>query len=354
MSPYSPHDPNIPGYPNNPEGSPIPGGYVVPPSADVNPQNAPTILSPQLYSPPGMEQPPYRAGQPWGAQPSGPINAPALARPWPAWTLIAGGALIALLLVAVILLLMQHINFASSPGAQQGNQAAATATSAALATTTPTGENTPTSVPQTQITPLVPAGTTIYETATPGQCDQRGATWGANPYAGQACLNGALQLTGLGNCNCPLGVVVLRQLSGGDYPTQYVVQVEVNSVGPGDTDRFGIKFYQADSGPNTPDTGLARGGYTFLIDRTGAWNFNYYASDGTLTTLASGVYTSGVMGQHTLDLSVGPSAFVFSIDGTEVASEYDTAYTSGLIDLVSESGAVVDYQNFALYAQPGA
>lgn len=76
-------------------------------------------------------------------------------------------------------------------------------------------------------------------------------------------------------------------------------------------------------------------------------------SDGTRNTLDSGVYGPGMTGQHTIDLSVGASSFAFSIDGALVATEYDSAYVNGLLDLAVEPGAVVLYRHFALFRQPG-
>ncbi len=275
----------------------------------------------------------------------------------PAWALVGGGAIAALVIVALVVK-FYPFGAVTTPQRTQGTGQPSTFATPTLPGATPTFvTNTPmpttqsTPIPPSQIAPLVSVGSPLYETTAPGQCDQHGATWAANPYASQACVSGALQMTGLGNCNCPIGIVALEQLPS-TYPTQYVVQVSINSSGAGATNRFGFKFYQA-SDSNPPDTGLARGGYAFLIASDGAWQFNSYTADGTLTTVDTGMYGAGVAGQHTLDLSVGPSSFGFYVDGNLVATEYDTTYTSGLIDLVTESGAVVLFQNFALYSQPG-
>ncbi len=221
--------------------------------------------------------------------------------------------------------------------------------------TTPAGAvATPTSTPLPGLKTFVPTGSLIYRTETPGACDTHGAVWAANATGSQNCIPGALQLTGLGNCQCPLGLVELQHLPGGAYPTSYIVQVNVESVGPRAGDKFGFKFDQMDAGTATPDSGLARGGYAFLIDRTGAWEFNEYDDDGTLTILDAGQVSVGVVGINTLTLSVAADVFTFYLNGAQITVERNSTHTGGLITLAVESGAQVNFQDFTLYAQPGA
>lgn len=319
----------------------IPNRYLAPHDDTSGDQRAQT----ERYNPPGAAWPPPSPMGPYYTPPTLPQ------RNGLAWAPFLGGVLVTLLIIVAIFALIRN-GIVTLPSRANGQTPVATGITA---TSTPTSGSTSTTTAgaPTTTSAIIPTGSLLYATALPGQCDTQGAIWATNGYVGQACANGALQAQGASNCNCPLGVVVLQRLPSTTLPPQYILQVTLQSVGPGDTDRFGIKFYQEDNGASPPDSEYSRGGFSFLIDRTGAWTFNRYTNDGTLTTLDTGNYVSGVAGQHTIDLSVGASSFAFFIDGTQMATEYDSAYSSGLLDLAVEPGAVVDFRNFALYHQPG-
>ncbi|HUY80072.1 MAG TPA: hypothetical protein VMV29_25100 [Ktedonobacterales bacterium] len=328
------------------------GEGVYPYSSDERPgadPDAPTV--PGNYPPGAIWPPASPIGGFQGSPPPAPPRRTAMV-----WAPFLGGVIVTLVIIVVVLALIRNgiVTLPSQVSARTpvATGISATATTTSAATTPAPSTPTTTAAAPTTTAALVPTGALLYAAALPGQCDAQGATWATNGYVGQFCNNGALQAQGA-NCNCALGVVVLQRLPTAPVPTQYVLQVAVQSIGPGDTDRFGVKFYQVDTGVTPPDTGNTRGGYSFLIDRTGAWQFNRYTDDGTRDTLDSGVYGPGMTGQHTIDLSVGASSFAFFIDGALVATEYDTAYSAGLLDLAVEPGAVVLYRNFALYRQPG-
>ena len=196
--------------------------------------------------------------------------------------------------------------------------------------------------------PLVPVGGLIYRVVAPGVCDTTdGAEWLQNASANQRCVGAQLELSGP-NCACPLGLARLQSIPGSLYPTAYVAQVVAQSVGPRPTDYFGLKFDQQAA----LNGGQGRGGYGYLLDRNGDWQFTRYDDDGTRHILASGAYAGGAVGPHTLTLAVQGAAFTFYVDGHRVASKRDTTYSGGEIALAAEAGASVYFTDFALYAPP--
>jgi len=194
----------------------------------------------------------------------------------------------------------------------------------------------------------IPVGGLIYRVAAPGACDTSdGAEWLQNASASQHCVGRALELIGP-NCACPLGLARLQSVPGSLYPTDYVTQVVAQSVGPRPTDYFGLKFDQQPA----QNGGQGRGGYGYLLDRNGDWQFNRYNDDGTRLILASGAIGGSIVGPHTLTLAVEGARFTLYVDGRRVVSESDATYTGGYIALAVEAGASVYFTDFALYAPP--
>lgn len=195
--------------------------------------------------------------------------------------------------------------------------------------------------------PLVSAGKMLYATSAPGQCDTQGAEWFTNVEGQQQhCLSGGAVLTGA-NCACPLALAKLGGLPNGAFPQNYVIQAQIQSIGISRTDYFGFKFREQAATPEA----VTFGGYGFLVDANGQWEFNTYNSvDGHKTTLQDGELPTTLDQPHTYDLIVNGSTFSFAIDGKIVATVGDTAYSGGILDFAAEPRCVIFISNVALYA----
>lgn len=197
--------------------------------------------------------------------------------------------------------------------------------------------------------PLVAAGAALYTTGAPGQCDTQGGEWFTNVEGQQQhCLSGGTVLTGA-NCACPLALAKLGRLPNGAFPQNYVIQAQIQSIGISRTDYFGFKFREQAATPEA----VTFGGYGFLVDANGQWQFNSYDSvDGHKTTIRDGELPTTLDQPHTYDLIVNGGAFNFAIDGKIVATVGDTAYSGGILDLAAEPRCVIFISNVALYALP--
>lgn len=214
--------------------------------------------------------------------------------------------------------------------------------------------NTPTTIPKTNVpvtqstqwaTSIVPSGSLIYETHAGGSCDQEGANWANNGYATQSCQRNALIISAK-ECDCTLGVATLGALPGRNYPLNYVAQVHTEILGGAQSAKFGFKFRQQ----SVQDTGNGRGGYSFLVDPNGQWQFNRYDADGTRHILSQAQLPSSLAGQHILDLQVSNATFAFFLDGNIIAGEQDATYVTGYFCLVIEPGAAIGFSDLALFS----
>jgi hypothetical protein len=195
--------------------------------------------------------------------------------------------------------------------------------------------------------PLVAAGKTLYTTSAPGQCDTRGAEWFTNVEGQQQhCLSGGTVLTGA-NCACPLALAKLESVPNGAFPQNYIIQAQIQSIGISRTDYFGFKFREQAATPEA----VTFGGYGFLVDANGQWEFNIYNPvDGHKTTLQDGELPTTLDQPHIYDLIVNGSTFSFAIDGKIVATVGDTTYSGGILDFAAEPRCVIFITNVALYA----
>ena len=210
------------------------------------------------------------------------------------------------------------------------------------------GSGTPTLTPPSPFAPEVSAGKLIYGAVAPGECDRGGASWMENIQARQQCISNSL-LLGAPNCACSLGLVRLASLPTGADPTEYVAQVKVTAIEASDVDYYGFKFRQPQ-----PGNGTGYGGYGFLVDREGDWQFNRYDDNGHRNILEQGQFVNGFAGAHTLDLVVSDGVYSLYVDGALLATETDYAYSGGQIDLAVEPDGLVYFSDFALYAFPAA
>ncbi|HEX6541085.1 MAG TPA: serine/threonine-protein kinase [Ktedonobacterales bacterium] len=197
--------------------------------------------------------------------------------------------------------------------------------------------------------PLVHVGNTLYATTAPGQCDTHDAEWFTNVEGQQQhCLSGGTVLTGA-NCPCPLALVKLARLPGGAFPQNYIIQAQIQSIGISRTDYFGFKFREQ---ATTPES-VTFGGYGFLVNANGEWEYNIYDSaDGHKTTLDRGELPTTLEQPHTYDLIVNGGDFTFAVDGKSIVTKRDTTYSGGILDFAAEPRCVIFISNVALYSLP--
>jgi serine/threonine protein kinase len=188
-------------------------------------------------------------------------------------------------------------------------------------------------------------GATLYKTLTPGACDKGGASWVRNSESGETCSATATLLTALNCQDCPLAVVTLGGLPNkAPYPTNYTVQVTVQPLATGPSVMFGLKFRQQ----SLQDEGQGRGGYSYMVNHNGQWEFNRYGSDGTRQLLASGKLHAALPPNATLGLVVNGTTYAFYVNGELVATERDATYRNGYLCLVAEPSATVLFSQFRL------
>ena len=224
------------------------------------------------------------------------------------------------------------------------------ALSGLIAPAAPAATALPTSSPRANaFRPLVAAGKMLYSTSAPGQCDTQGAEWFTNVEGQQQhCLSGGTVLTGA-NCACPLALAKLESLPNGAFPQNYIIQAQIQSIGISRTDYFGFKFREQAATPEA----VTFGGYGFLVDANGQWEFNTYDPvDGHKTTPQHGELPTTLDQPHTYDLIVNGSVFSLAIDGKVVATARDSTYSGGIFDFAAEPRCVIFISNVAVYALP--
>lgn len=211
----------------------------------------------------------------------------------------------------------------------------------------------PTAVPSPSpasavVQPLVPTGPLLYTTVAPGQCDTGGAGWFMNSQGQQQC--GGPETTLVGSfCACPLALVKLQHLPlGANFPDDYVIQAQMQSIGPHRTDFFGFKFREQATTP-TPTN---YGGYSFMVDANGEWQFNRYTETGARKLIKNDEVPNTLLGPHVYDVTVDGGTFTLSIDGMTIATVRDNTYSGGIVDFAVEPLGVIYITNVALYALP--
>ena len=206
---------------------------------------------------------------------------------------------------------------------------------------TATAQTKPTSSPTPYTAPIaaIAAGQLLYATPLPGaQCDHYGGTWQTQTNASQKCSANGVILSNTGASH--LAGIFLTQLPKGQtFPSDYVIQVQVNNV----NGNFGIFFR------NQPNSQL--GGYAFLISANGYWNGNVYDNQtGNATTLFGRQGTMPSGNTVTIDISVQGNTFQLYFDGQKQGGIQSSAYPNGTVGLVVDANSSVTVQNFALYA----
>ncbi|MGO8948633.1 MAG: protein kinase domain-containing protein [Ktedonobacterales bacterium] len=188
-------------------------------------------------------------------------------------------------------------------------------------------------------------GASLYETTAPGICDKKGASWAANSEAEQVCGSSNMLLSAPACQTCSLAVVALGNLPGQTaYTANYAAMVTVQPLATDSSVPFGFKFRQQ----SLQDEGQQRGGYSYLVDQNGQWEFDKYSGDGSRQQLAQGKLSAALPPNSALGLVVHGSTYFFYVNGKEVAAETDSTYNSGYICLVVAPSASVLFSEFSL------
>ncbi|HEU5347324.1 MAG TPA: serine/threonine-protein kinase, partial [Ktedonobacterales bacterium] len=195
--------------------------------------------------------------------------------------------------------------------------------------------------------PLVPAGSLLYTTTAPGQCDAAGARWFTNVEGQQQCGGDETTLIGA-DCPCALALVKLQEIPGEAFPESYVIQARMQSIGSSRTDYFGFKFREQATTPGATNFG----GYGFLVNANGEWQFNRYDPNGHRNIIKSGELPTPLVGPHVYDLTVNGDTLAFAVDGRTIVTERDGTYSGGIVDLAAEPRCVIFITAVALYSLP--
>ncbi len=294
-------------------------------------------ISPLYSTPPGVT-PPYKPPTQNNARP----------------LLVILGVLVALILViagvsAGIILnnKNQQGNTGITPttGIPTQGTAQATATKAPTPTPSPTKQPTvaptPTLKPTTAPTqpPTVPVGNQLYAAASPGAgCDSGSGKWDNSNGIQVSCQNGK---TSLNNPTQSLGGTFLTSIPGQTYPSNYVVQVQLQQDPASNAD-FGVYFR------NQP--GNQPGTYAFLIHSDGTWGaYVYDNTTGKATRFKRGTLGSDIHAVVTLAIVVTGNDFAFYANGNRLAGAFSQRYSAGTAGIALDQGATVTANNFELY-----
>jgi len=234
-------------------------------------------------------------------------------------------------------------------GATAQGTVAATATNAPTPTPSPTKQPTvaPTATPKPTAAPTqpatIPVGNSLYTAASPGDgCDSGGGKWDNSSGIQVSCQNGK---TSLNNPTQSLGGTFLASIPGQAYPSDYVIQVQLQQDLASTAD-FGVYFR------NQP--GNQPGTYAFLIHPDGTWGAYVYDNNTGKATR----FKHGTLGDShavvTLAIVASGSSFSFYANGNKLAAgAYNPKYTSGTAGIAVDQGGAVTASNFGLYT-PGS
>jgi serine/threonine protein kinase len=334
-------------------------------------QNAPTFLSPLPHTNPIVSTAPLQAeftvqqnipsniGRGIGTSPAGSTPYPQtpitpyptpLQRNRPQTALVLIGVLLAIALIIGGILIGLQVNrngLAGNTNASQApastshsivNQATVTAPVATLTATT--GPATATSI-ATQAANGVPKGGTLYSTTAPGsQCDKSGGSWADYNKPIIACTVSSTEISNPYTQSPNLVGAFLTTLPGNTYPSDYVVEAQLQPASSSNAD-FGIYFR------NQP--GNQEGVYTFFIHSDGTWRCYVYDNvTGAQTEVSSGTF-GDAHALVTVDVVVIGSHFTFYANGHEIGSASDGTYSKGTAGIAVDAGGTIYVNRFALY-----
>ncbi|GAC1460481.1 MAG: hypothetical protein PVSMB2_20830 [Ktedonobacteraceae bacterium] len=232
-----------------------------------------------------------------------------------------------------------------TPGTTAQKTVVTTATKAPIPTSSPTSK--PTVAPTSTLKPTaaptqpatVPVGSSLYAAASPGNgCDAGGGKWENYNGVVVTCQGGK---TVISNPTQSLGGTFLTTIPGQTYPSDYVIQVQLQQDNASQAD-FGIYFRNQ---PGNQQLGT----YTFLVHPDGTWGAYVYDN----TTGKSIRIKRGMFGDShalvTLAIVVSGNNFTFYANGNKLASAYNQKYPVGTAGIALDQGASVTASNFVLY-----
>ncbi len=210
---------------------------------------------------------------------------------------------------------------------------------------TPVPQPTPTAVavatppPNPATTGLnIPADAQLYASAAPGCRDGMGQ-WLAYSGVQVNCQGNSAQIINTSQNNALQGVFLTR-VSGHNYPTNYIEQVQIQPD-QGSVGSFGLYFR------NQPHNQL--GTYAFLMNSGGQWVVNVYDNDtGVPTQLTQGTVNAPIQNGVQMAVAVKGSHFSFYVNGQLVGNVDDETYTSGTGGVTVGAGTSITTTNFTL------
>ena len=211
-------------------------------------------------------------------------------------------------------------------------------TTAPSPTKQPTVAPTPTLKPTASTT--ISVGSLLYSTTKPGNgCDTKGGTWINYNGVQTNCQDGQTVIT---NPSQTLNGTFLTNIPGQGYPTDYVIQVQMQQISASFAD-FGIFF-------RSQIANQQLGTYSFLIRPGGIW---VVSVNNNITGIATPI-KKGTLGQDshalvTLDIVVQGNTFTFYANGTMLNSVTNIRYASGIAGIAVGPGTTITASNFALY-----
>jgi serine/threonine protein kinase len=193
----------------------------------------------------------------------------------------------------------------------------------------------------TSTTATIPTGAQLYSASSPGQyCDTHSGAW--TDYNGVKidCLDNKAIISSTAQTGTLQGTF-LTQIPGQTYPSNYVVQVQLQQEQTS-RNEFGIYFR------NQP--GQQQGVYTFLISPAGTWSAYVYDNTSGKATKLTGGNLGNISVPMTLAVIVNGQQFTFYANGNMLGQTSDTSYSSGTAGIAVDQGANVIASNFVLYA----
>jgi serine/threonine protein kinase len=188
----------------------------------------------------------------------------------------------------------------------------------------------------------IPFGAKLYGTSSPGpSCDSGGGQWAIYNGAQVSCQDKATLISNTASVASLQGLF-LAGIPGQAYPTNYIVQVQLQQTAKSSND-FGI-YFRNQPGSNQQGT------YSFMIHAAGTWSaYAYDNNTGTATEIANGQF-GDAHAQVTLDIVANGQRFSFYANGNELGNVSNALYTSGTAGIAVDQGSSVVISNFTLYA----
>jgi hypothetical protein len=189
----------------------------------------------------------------------------------------------------------------------------------------------------------IPKGKLLYSAPSPGPtCDLGGGRWVNISQSTISCLPaGVVKISNNLQLSHLVGTMLIS-LPGVSFPSNYVIQVQLQQASTSSSD-FGIYFR------NQP--GDLQGVYTFLIHPDGTWSAYVYDNNKTALSveITHGISIGDVHAPITLDVAVRNRNFTFYVNSRQVGSVTDGTYSTGTVGIAVDQGGTIIARNFALY-----